>query len=150
MNFEMPKSRVYVKTDDKQRIIRCEGQYTLPHDLTDWILIEEGAPCDRLNLAQSHYFDGGLYTIDGIHRWKLEDGKPVLRSDDEIKTDRDARPAPPPTQAQRIASLETQLAESDEAAIALYESSIKQEAINAEQDEAIIEIYETIGGIING
>lgn len=55
-------------------------------------------------------------------------------------------PTPEPTAEERIAELEAQLAESDEAAIALYEAQAAQEAINAEQDEAILGIYEMIGG----
>ena len=34
MEFEM-KSRVYIKVDEQGRIVRCEGEYTLPSDLTD-------------------------------------------------------------------------------------------------------------------
>ena len=34
MEFEM-KSHVYIKVDGKGRITRCEGEYTLPADLTD-------------------------------------------------------------------------------------------------------------------
>ena len=34
MEFEM-KSRVYIKVDEQGRILRCEGEYTLPADLTD-------------------------------------------------------------------------------------------------------------------
>lgn len=37
-------SRVYIKTDDQGRIIRCEGEYTLPSNLDGWVLIEEGPP----------------------------------------------------------------------------------------------------------
>lgn len=48
------------------------------------------------------------------------------------------------------ASLERQLAETDEAAIELYEANIALEIANAEQDEAIIEIYEMIGDNTNG
>lgn len=55
-------------------------------------------------------------------------------------------PTPEPTAEERISELEAQLAESDEAAIALYEAQAQQEAINAEQDEAILGIYEMIGG----
>ena len=33
MNFEMPKSKVYIQTDTDGRILRCEGEYTLPADL---------------------------------------------------------------------------------------------------------------------
>ena len=35
MGFEIPKSKVYIQTDDAGRILRCEGEYTLPSDLTD-------------------------------------------------------------------------------------------------------------------
>ena len=35
MEFETPKSKVYIKVDDHVRITRCEGEYTLPANLTD-------------------------------------------------------------------------------------------------------------------
>ena len=144
MEFEM-KSRVYIKVDEQGRIIRCEGEYTLPSDLTDWILIEEGPPCDRLNLAQSHYFEGGLYTTDGIPRYRWDGSAAVLRTEEELEADRSARPAPPPTTDERITILEEQLVQADETSIALYEAQEKQEVINAQQDEALMEIYEMIG-----
>ena len=100
--MEIQKSKVYVLLDEQNCITRIEGQYSLPADLTGWTLIEEGAPCDRLNLAQSHYLDGGLRTLDGIMRWKYEDGACVLRSDAEIAADRDALPKPQPSQLDRI------------------------------------------------
>lgn len=80
-------SKVYIQTDDQNRIIVCEGGYTTPADLTDWVQIDEGTG-DKYNLCQSHYFDGGLYTADGIPRYKLVDGAPVLRSEKEIENDR--------------------------------------------------------------
>ena len=46
--------------------------------------------------------------------------------------------------------LTDELAETDEAAIELYETSMTQDLHNAEQDEAIIELYEMIGDINNG
>lgn len=102
MEFEMPKSRVYILLDEKERIMRVEGEYSLPADLTGWVLIDEGAPCDRLNLAQSHYLGGGLYTMQGIPRYKYEDGACVLRSEAEITADRDALPKPQPSQLDRV------------------------------------------------
>ena len=141
MEFEM-KSRVYIKVDDQGRIVRCEGEYTLPSDLTDWILIEEGPPCDRLNLAQSHYFAGGLYTMDGIPRYRWDGSAAVLRTEEELEADRAARPAPPPTTDERITILEEQLVQADETSIALYEAQEAQETINAQQDEALMELYE--------
>lgn len=108
MEFEM-KSHVYIKADDRNRIVRCEGEYTLPSDLTDWIPIEEGAPCDRLNLAQSHYFDGGLYTMDGIPRYRWDGSKAILRTEDELEEDRAELPKPEPTTIEaRLTALEAE------------------------------------------
>lgn len=45
-----------------------------------------------------------------------------------------------------VANLETQLAESDEVCLQLYEAQYDQEQINAEQDGAILELFEMIGG----
>lgn len=101
-NYEMPKSRVYGLLDEQGRITRLEGEYTLPADLTGWTLIEEGDPCDRLNLAQSQYLDGGLTTEDGILRWKYADGACVLRSDADIAADLAALPDASPSQLDRL------------------------------------------------
>lgn len=95
------KSKVYVLLDSERRITRCEGGYTTPQDLTGWIEIDEGTG-DKYNLCQSHYFDGGLYTADGICRWKYVDGTCILRTDAEIEADRAAIPEPAPTQIDRI------------------------------------------------
>ena len=94
-NIKIQKSKVYVKTDKNNRIIRCEGGYTTPEDLTGWTYIDEGTG-DKYNLCQSHYFEGGLYDADGIPRYKLADGAPVLRSDTEMEADRAALPVPEP------------------------------------------------------
>ena len=101
MEFEM-KSHVYIKVDDQGRIVRCEGEYTLPANLDGWILIEEGQPCDRLNLAQSHYFDGGLYTMDGIPQYRWDGSAAVLRTEEELGADRANIPEPAPTQLDRV------------------------------------------------
>lgn len=91
--MQTPKSRVYVLTDDQNRVTRLEGEYSLPADLTGWVLIEEGEPCDRLNLAQSHFLDKPLY--DGsIPRYKLEGGKLTERTAEEIEADKAALPKP--------------------------------------------------------
>ena len=101
MNFEMPKSKVYIQTDTEGRILRCEGGYTTPSGLTDWTEIDEGTG-DRYNLCQSHYFDGGLYTMDGIPRYKYENNTVVLRTEAELSTDRANIPEPAPTQLDRV------------------------------------------------
>lgn len=80
-------SKVYIQTDTTGRILRCEGGYTTPADLTGWVQIDEGTG-DRYNLCQSHYFEGGLYTSDGIPRYKLVDGEAIERTVEEIAADR--------------------------------------------------------------
>lgn len=99
--FKTEPSKVYVKTNDQGCITRCEGGYTTPADLTGWTLIDEGYG-DRYNLCQSNYFPDSLYTEDGIHRYKLVDGKPVERTEAEIEDDRAAIPAPPPTKQEQM------------------------------------------------
>lgn len=99
--MEIQKSKVYVLLDAQNRITRIEGEYSLPPDLTGWVQIDEGYG-DRFSLAQSHYLDGGLYTMQGIHRYKYEDGACVLRSEADIAADRDALPKPQPSQLDRV------------------------------------------------
>lgn len=95
------KSKVYIQIDSQSRINRCEGGYTTPSDLTGWLEIDEGYG-DRFNLCQSHFFDGGLYTQDGICRYKYTEGSCTLRTDEEIATDRANIPSAPPSQFDRI------------------------------------------------
>ena len=92
MEFET-KSKVYIQTDADGRILRCEGGYTTPADLTDWTYIDEGTG-DRYNLCQSHYFDGGLHTMDGIPRYRWDGSKAILRTKEELEADRAALPNP--------------------------------------------------------
>ncbi len=80
-------SKVYVQTDEQGRIIRCEGGYTTPSDLSGWVQIDEGVG-DQYSLAQSHYFPDGLYTDDGVPRYKLQDGVPTERTRAELDADR--------------------------------------------------------------
>lgn len=108
-DFELPKSRVYVLADEAGRVLRLEGEYSLPADLTGWTLIEEGAPCDRLNLAQSHFLPKPLWTEDGLCRYKLADGEIVERSEEELEAEREELPEPE-TAPEENAALKAQLA----------------------------------------
>lgn len=82
-------SKVYIKVDGQGRILRCEGGYTMTNieDISEWIYIDEGSG-DRYNLCQNHYFNGGLYTDDGICRYIYEEGSCRLRTEQEIEADR--------------------------------------------------------------
>lgn len=87
-----PKSRVYVLCDSESRVLRLEGEYSLPADLAGWTKIDEGYG-DQYALAQSHYLALPLY--DGaVPRYKLVDGKVVERSTEEIEADKAKLPKP--------------------------------------------------------
>lgn len=89
---ENTMSRVYIKVDTQGRILRCEGGYTMSNidDISEWIFIDEGSG-DRYNLCQSNYFDGGLYTEDGICRYVWSNNKYRLRTEQEMEADRIAQ-----------------------------------------------------------
>ncbi len=90
------KSRVYALLDEQGRVTRIEGEYSLPADLDGWTLIEEGAPCDRLNLAQSHYLSTPIRTRDGLYAWRYDEEEGlVLRTIEELEAD---RPKPSPSE----------------------------------------------------
>lgn len=101
--YTEPTSKVYVLTDEQNRILRCEGGYTMDNisDIDAWTLIDEGYG-DKYNLCQSHYFDGGLRTEDGILLWKLVDGVPVERTEEELDADRSEVPAAAPTEQEQL------------------------------------------------
>ena len=101
---------VYVRTDGQGRILETNSSACLT-DTTGWTAIDEGLG-DKYHHAQGNYFDGGLYTDDGIPRYKLADGAPVLRSDEEIEADRAAIVhAPTETEIlkQQVADLQNQI-----------------------------------------
>ena len=108
MEFET-KSKVYIQVDSDGRILRCEGGYTTPADLTGWIEIDEGTG-DKYNLCQSHYFDGGLYTMDGIPRYRWDGTQAVARTEEELEADRAAilESKPSKTVEDRLTALEAE------------------------------------------
>lgn len=90
--MQTPKSRVYVLLDSESRVLRLEGEYSLPADLAGWTKIDEGNG-DKYALAQSHYLAKPLY--DGaVPRYKLVDGKVVERTTEEIEADKAKLPKP--------------------------------------------------------
>lgn len=77
---------VYVKVNSKSQIVEVNSSAFLT-DVAGWVEIDEGTG-DRYHHAQGNYFKGGLYTEDGIPRYKLVDGQPVERTEEEIQADR--------------------------------------------------------------
>lgn len=86
--MEMQKSKVYVLPDSSGYITRIDGGYTIGNikDFTGWVLIDEGYG-DRFNLCQGNYFPQPIITMGGAYRYKLADGKPVERTQEEMDAD---------------------------------------------------------------
>ena len=61
-------------------------------------------------------------------------------------TERPPEPEPEPSPLDRLGLLGEALAQTDETAIALFESQAEQASINAQQDDALLDIYEMLGG----
>ena len=107
-DFELPRSRVYILTDEAGRVLRLEGEYSLPADLTGWIKIDEGNG-DRYALAQSHYLPHPIFTHDGLYRYKLAGGTVTERTEAELEAEREELPEPE-TAPEENAALKAQLA----------------------------------------
>lgn len=110
LEIEMPKSQVYIQIDEQGYIVRCEGGYSMANitNIEDWLLIDEGTG-DKYNLCQSHYFEGGLYTLDGIQLYKWDGEQVVARDEADVEADRAAIPVQPitPTYEERLAAMES-------------------------------------------
>lgn len=115
VEITMPKSRVYAKLGEQNCILAIEGEYSLSNiqNFDEWTLIEEGEPCDRLNLAQTHYLADGIFTEDGIPQYKWTGTEVVKRTVEEIETERHNRPQQlvVPTDHERLELLENAMLE---------------------------------------
>ena len=87
---------VYVQTDEQGRIIAVNSSAFVP---PEWGTEIDSGLGDKYHHAQGNYFPTGIYTGDGIPRYKLVDGAAQERTEEEIEADRAALPAPvvPPT-----------------------------------------------------
>lgn len=85
MEFVMQPYGVYVKTDAQNRITAIDSSAFLP-DTAGWMKIDEGHG-DRYHHAQGNYLPGPLMDMRGICRYKLVDGKPVERTQEEMDAD---------------------------------------------------------------
>ena len=86
--------KVYVKTDETGRVTEINSDAFLP-DMDGWTLVDEGDG-DKFHHAQGNYLPKPLITDEGVYRYKLVDGKVVERTVEEIQSDIDAIPPPPP------------------------------------------------------
>lgn len=102
--MEMKPYIVYVKLDDTNIISAVNSSAFLTH--TDgWTEIDSGYG-DRYHHAQGNYFPQPIIDERGIYRYKLVEGKPVERTQEEM--DADYMPTEiKPTTEQRVDALET-------------------------------------------
>ena len=105
MLFETKPYIVYVKEDDRNRITDINSSAFL-RDVTGWTEIDSGYG-NKYGHAQGNYFPLPIMDDRGIYRYKLEDGKPVERTREEMDADY-VPPVPQPSDAVRIKVLEEQ------------------------------------------
>lgn len=103
--MEMQPYIVYVKVDESNRVTSINSSAFLA-DVTGWTEIDSGYG-DKYHHAQGNYFDKPLYDERGICRYKLVDGKPVERTQEEMDADY-VPPEVKPTDAERISQLESE------------------------------------------
>ena len=103
--MEMQPYIVYVRTDDADRITAINSSAFLT-DVTGWTEIDSGYG-DKYYHAQGNYFDKPLCDECGICRYKLVDGKPVERTQEEMDADY-VPPEVKPTDEERILQLESE------------------------------------------
>jgi hypothetical protein len=106
MEFEMEPYIVYVKLDENNLITAVNSSVFL-RDTDGWTEIDRGYT-QRHHHAQGNYFDQLIYDDRGIKRYKLVDGKPVERTQEEMDADY-TPPVPVPDPNNRIAELEAKL-----------------------------------------
>lgn len=99
--------KVYVKTDESGRITAINSNAFLS-SLDGWQEIDSGNG-DKYHHAQGNYFQYPIMDERGIYRYKLEDGKPVERTQEEMDADY-TPPVHQPDPMARIAALEEELA----------------------------------------
>lgn len=76
---------VYVQTNENGHITAIGSDLFLP-DLAGWQRIDEGFG-ERYDHAQGQYLPNPVFDEEGRSNWKLEDGKPVERTQEEKDAD---------------------------------------------------------------
>lgn len=85
MDFEMKPYIVYIQVDEQNRIIAVNSSAFLT-DINGWIEIDSGYG-DKYHHAQGNYFNKPITDERGIYHYKLVDGKPIERTQEEMETD---------------------------------------------------------------
>ena len=91
------------------------------------------------------HLEAAVWATCGWCDLHIEEGRLVGVTPTERPPEPEPEPEPPSVE-ERVAALEEALAQTDETAIALFESQAAQESINAQQDDALLDMYEMLGG----
>lgn len=113
---------VYVQTDDTGRITALLSDDFLT-SVEGWTKIDEGTG-DKYHHAQANYLDGPLRDGYGICRYKLVDGKVMLRTQAEMDADAAALPAQAPTEMEQLKAWQ---ADVEAALIELASMAVREE-----------------------
>lgn len=84
---EVPPSTVYIKIDDKNRIIDINNNEFI-EDTTNWIEIDKGYG-DKYSHAQTQYLPKSLINSDGIYQYKFINNEILERTEEEIQQDKE-------------------------------------------------------------
>ena len=103
--MDMQPYIVYVRADETNRITAVNSSEFLS-DTTGWTEIDSGFG-DKYHHAQGNYFDKPIMDMRGIYRYKLVNGRPVERTQEEMDADY-VPPEVKPTDAERISKLESE------------------------------------------
>lgn len=96
---------VYIKQNDSGYITDVNSS-TFLADTTGWMEIDSGYG-DKYHHAQGNYFPQPIIDERGICRYKLVNGRPVERTQEEMDADY-VPPEVKPTDAERISQLESE------------------------------------------
>ena len=97
--------KVLVRVDSAGRVVAINSSAFIT-DTDGWVEIDSGYG-DRYHHAQGNYLPGPLTDNRGVYRYKLVNGRPVERTQEEMDADY-VPPEVKPTDAERILQLESE------------------------------------------
>lgn len=77
--------QVYARIDDAGRVLAINSSAFL-HNTAGWTMIDRGHG-DRFHHAQANYLPLPIFDENGHANWRLEDGRPVERNQEEKDAD---------------------------------------------------------------
>lgn len=104
INMNQPY-KVLVRVDSVDRVVEINSSAFL-QDTDGWVQIDSGHG-DRYHHAQGNYFPQPIMDERGIYRYKLVEGKPVERTQEEMDADY-VEPEVKQSTDERIEQLEAQ------------------------------------------